>query len=149
MKKLITSRVLARLPGVAAVALLLVLTGMAAAQTRLSDPTRPPAGLADAADGGDGAQVVGAPVLQSILLPRAGKGRAVAVIGGQQVAVGERYGELRLIRLNEHEAVLEGPAGVERLQLTPGVEKKSRAPKPTKKSPEKTTAVPAAREVQP
>ena len=47
----------------------------------------------------------------------------MAVIGGQQIRLGEKYGESRLVRLSEREAVLEGPDGVERLQLTPGIEK--------------------------
>ena len=47
----------------------------------------------------------------------------MAVIGGQQVRLGEKYGESRLVRLNEREAVLDGPSGIEYLPLTPGVEK--------------------------
>ena len=64
---------------------------------------------------------VSGPVLESVMIPK--KGRPLAVISGQTVRVGENYGESRLVRLNEREAVLEGPAGVERLQLTPGIEK--------------------------
>ncbi|MEO8410964.1 MAG: hypothetical protein ABI478_10365, partial [Propionivibrio sp.] len=56
------------------------------------------------------------PVLQSVVIPV--KGRPVAVISGQQVMLGGRYGESRLIRLSESEAVLQGPAGVEHLPLT-------------------------------
>jgi len=60
-------------------------------------------------------------VLQSVKIPK--KGKPVAVIGGQQVRLGELYGDSRLIRLTEREAVLQGPAGTERLMLTPGIEK--------------------------
>lgn len=84
----------------------------------LPDPTRPPAAFYAPAE--TSAEVTG-PVLQSVVIPA--KGRPVAVIGGQEVKLGGRYGESRLIRLTEREAVLEGPAGIERLQLTPGVEK--------------------------
>lgn len=84
----------------------------------LSDPTRPPPGLsADTPEAGE----VTSPLLQSVMIPKQGK--PVALIGGQQVRLGQRYGERRLIRLTEWEAVLEGPAGIERLWLTPGIEK--------------------------
>lgn len=90
----------------------------AGAQALLSDPTRPPAGISSSET--DAGEVTG-PVLQSVVIPR--KGKPIAVIGGQQVKLGELYGDSRLIRLSEREAVLEGPGGVERLMLTPGIEK--------------------------
>lgn len=106
-----------------------------AAQTALSDPTKPPAAL----NAGDPlVSEVGGPVLQSVILPK--KGRGIAVIGGQQVKLGERYGESRLIKLSEKEAVLEGPAGVEHLLLTPGIEKINITPKKTTKKTNKTPA---------
>ncbi len=100
------------------------------AQPVLPDPTQPPAGLAQ-----DGEQVDAAalgPVLESVVIP--GKGRPLAVISGRQVRLGEKYGDSRLIRLNEREAVLDGPSGVERLLLTPGVEKINSMTKTTKNS---------------
>lgn len=39
----------------------------------------------------EAAEAVTGPVLQSVLIPK--KGRAVALIGGQQVYLGEMYGE--------------------------------------------------------
>ena len=119
-----------RLRRMAAVVLLggvsLCLAPAAFAQTRtpppLLDPTRPPAGVLDSADaGGMAGENAGGPVLQSVLIPRQGK--PLAVIDGQTVRLGQRFGEARLIRVNEHEVVLDGPQGVERLQLTPGIEK--------------------------
>lgn len=89
----------------------------AGAQGVLNDPTRPPAGV----ESGAAAVEASGPVLQSVLIPK--KGKPVAVIGGQQVVLGGLYGESRLTKLSEREAVLEGPAGIERLLLTPGVEK--------------------------
>lgn len=84
----------------------------------LSDPTRPPPALsADTPD----AEVMNSQVLQSVMIPEQGK--PIALIGGQQIRLGQRYGERRLIKLSEWEAVLEGPAGIERLFLTPGIEK--------------------------
>ena len=84
----------------------------------LADPTRPPMGMA-----GDAAALVeaGGPVLQSVKIPK--KGKPIAVIGGQQVVLGEMYGDSRLTSLTENEAVLEGPGGIEHLRLTPGIEK--------------------------
>jgi MSHA biogenesis protein MshK len=88
------------------------------AQTALTDPTRPPPGFTSpAADAGP----LAGPVLQSVKIPK--KGKPVAIIGGQQVRLGELYGDSRLIRLTEREALLQGPAGTERLMLTPGIEK--------------------------
>jgi hypothetical protein len=90
----------------------------AVAQSGLVDPTRPPFGMA-----GDAASLaeIGGPVLQSVRIPK--KGKPMAVIGGQQVLLGEMYGDSRLTSLTEREAVLEGPGGIERLRLTPGIEK--------------------------
>jgi hypothetical protein len=93
------------------------MTSVASAQesaANLPDPTRPPAAMLSpaAAEG----ETTG-PVLQSVLIPK--KGSPVAIIGGQQVRLGGMYGEQRLTRLTEREAVLEGPSGVERLLLTP------------------------------
>lgn len=84
----------------------------------LADPTRPPAGFLESATPGEAA---GGRVLQSVIIPRQGK--PLAVIDGQTVRLGQRVGDARLIKLNEREAVLDGPQGIERLLLTPGVEK--------------------------
>ena len=114
------------------------------AQTTMADPTRPPPGLlAPAPEAGEAS----GPVLQSVLLPK--KGRPLAVIGGQQVRLGELYGDSRLIRLSEREAVLEGPEGIERLRLTPGVEKTNVASKNTAKTVTKDLKkAPASRPAQ-
>ncbi len=107
------------IPSAAAVLLLGALT--AHAQAILPDPTRPPQRMPGAAATESSANI--GPVLQSIRIPE--KGPAQALIGGQVVKVGERYGEYRLVALNEREAILEGPAGKTVLPLTPGIEKKN------------------------
>jgi hypothetical protein len=89
-----------------------------AQQGGLADPTRPPAGSMIAAEGSGEES---GPLLQSVMIPK--RGKPTALIGGQQVVLGGMYGDSRLIALTEREAVLEGPAGVERLYLTPGIEK--------------------------
>ena len=100
-------------------AALCALTAGDCAQTAvLLDPTRPATSVSTpSAD----AEVLSGPVLQSVMIPK--KGKPVAVIGGKQVRLGELYGESRLIKLTEREAVLEGPDGIEHLMLTPGIEK--------------------------
>ena len=90
---------------------------------QVADPTRPPAGMVSAPESGEGGGMPPAKVLQSVLMPKNGK--PVAIIGGQAVRLGEKHGDSRLVRLTEREAVLEGPSGVERLLLTPEVEKVS------------------------
>lgn len=88
------------------------------AGSALADPTRPPTSVAsDPAMAGSET----GPVLQSVIMPK--KGKPVAIIGGQQVSLGGKYGDSRLISLSEREAVLQGPGGIERLLLTPGIEK--------------------------
>ena len=90
----------------------------ALAQSGLADPTRPPPGMAGDPAAADEAR---GPVLQSVILPK--KGKPVAIISGQQVSLGGNFGDSRLIALSEREAVLQGPGGIERLLLTPGIEK--------------------------
>ena len=112
------------------VKLLLMMLGCVSAMTALAgDPTRPPAAwLGGSAEPVAGAPVQnGAPRLQSVLIPQ--RGKPVAVISGQTVALGERFGEARLVRLSEREAVLEGADGVTRLMLTPDVQKQLVTPK--------------------
>ena len=101
------------------------------AQGGLPDPTRPPPGLSADSTAAAGADT--APVLQSVLIPK--QGRPLAVIGGRTVRLGEKYGTSRLVRVREDEVVLEGPAGVERLTLHPGVEKTRITTKTTTKAP--------------
>lgn len=84
------------------------------------DPTRPPAAWQNtpAANG----EVVADPFrLQSVLWPQ--RGKPVAIIGGQTVLLGGKVGEATLVKLSEHDAVLQGPEGITRLYLTPDVEK--------------------------
>ena len=88
------------------------------AQSSLADPTRPPSGAPGFVNSDEAA---GGRVLQSVLIPRHGK--PLAVIDGHTVRLGQRYGEARLVRVSERDVVLDGPDGIEHLQLTPGIEK--------------------------
>ena len=99
------------------------MTGGLAHADNLADPTRPPASV-----GADGvAYESAANRLSSVVLPRQGK--AAAVIDGQLVMLGGMVGEARLTRISETGVVLEGPEGIERLYLTPDVEKRVKATK--------------------
>ena len=103
-------------------AIVLFGAGLASAASEpLADPTRPPVMLgSEFSSGGD----LMPSRLTSVVLPRQGGGRPSAVIGGQVVQLGGLVGEARLVRVTESEALLEGPDGVERLYLTPDIEKK-------------------------
>lgn len=84
----------------------------------LVDPTRPPGDLGTSTGAGVAA---GGPVLQSVMLsPK----RKVAVISGEMVVLGGRYGSARLVRLTESEAVLKDGSETTVLRLFPLVEKR-------------------------
>lgn len=91
----------------------------ATAADMLPDPTRPPLEAGFAATGANSALDAG-PVLQSVKIA---PGRRSAVISGQLLAQGDRFGEAKLVSISESEVVLLGPEGRQTLKLFPGVEK--------------------------
>lgn len=99
----------------------------AAAAESLPDPTRPaqeagfPAGASAAQDAG--------PVLQSVKIA---PGRRTAVISGQLLAEGGRFGAARVVSISESEVVLLGPEGRQTLKLFPGVDKRVAHPLPSR-----------------
>ena len=101
------------------VLIILIGSGMAAVAGAqgMADPTRPPGALYAPADGAS----AGGPVLQSVMLS---PGRKVAVISGEVVVLGGRYGSARLVKLTESEAVLKDGAETTVLKLFPLVEKR-------------------------
>lgn len=87
------------------------------AQQSLSDPTRPPTAESVApVSTGSGSK------LQSIKLPRGGK--PLAIIDGQRVSIGEKFGDAEVLKITESEVVLKGPEGVQTLKMAPDVQKK-------------------------
>ena len=88
----------------------------------LPDPTRPPVTASEPALPGV-ETVAPAGGLQTIILGKGHKPRAV--INGVMVELGGKIGDATLIKLNESEAVLQGPAGREVLQLLPGIGKRT------------------------
>ena len=85
----------------------------------LPDPTRP-AIMSDQM----GAKAPGVPRVQMIKL---GKGRATAVVDGQEVSVGSRLGDMRVVKITDSEVVLKGKRETEVLRLFAEVEKRPTA----------------------
>ncbi|MBE0627190.1 MAG: MSHA biogenesis protein MshK [Burkholderiales bacterium] len=110
--RLMTARALA------AVAALLLAAGSSA--QALSDPTRPPLELMSATASAAAPHTP----LQSILLSSTRKG---AIIDGQYVALGGRYGNRKLVGISATAVTLKGEHGVEVLQLYPPMENASAA----------------------
>lgn len=97
--------------------LMLAATPVSFAETFL-DPTRPPASLGLAA--GPISPASG-PVLQSVLIS---PGRMLAIISGQTVRLGEKFGEARVVKITESEVLLRSGKDLQTLKLFPGIEKR-------------------------
>lgn len=93
------------------------------AAENLPDPTRPPDLLSPSPGYGEELEKgpPPLPVLQSVILSA---DRKMAIIGGQAVRLGEKFGDARLIRLTPGEAVLRTAEGVQVLKLFPEADKK-------------------------
>jgi len=111
----------------AALAVALAAAAGNAAPASLPDPTRPPAQLAAPAEAGPQS----GPVLQSVMISPA---RRLAIISGQTVALGQNYGDFRLVRVTESEAELRHGREVLTLKLFPDLDKQpaGRAARPQK-----------------
>jgi MSHA biogenesis protein MshK len=86
----------------------------------LSDPTKPPLDLLAA--GALAGDAVPTSALQSILLS---KGRKIAVINGQAVPLGGKYGDATLVAISGGEVTLKSEKGMEVMKLYPGLDKRS------------------------
>jgi MSHA biogenesis protein MshK len=95
---------------------LLLCHGSGTAQT-INDPTRPPGAVSSADNEPEQAR---APVLQSVLITPTHR---AAIINGQRVELGGRYGEARVLKITETEVVLRSVAGTEVLKMYPNVDK--------------------------
>lgn len=103
---------------------LLVWPAMVSAQ--LADPTRPPdvatartAPGATPARGADGA-------LQATIVRSGGK--SGALIDGQYVKVGDKFGERRVLSISDSEIVLKGESGRDIVKLIPSIDKQTVKP---------------------
>jgi MSHA biogenesis protein MshK len=83
----------------------------------LIDPTRPPAGL----DGGDASLSSGGPVLQFVMIA---PGRSEAIISGQTVRLGEKFGDAQIVKITQTEVVLRNGQDLQVLKLFPNIEKR-------------------------
>ena len=103
-------------------AMIVALGVTSAAQCQgMNDPTRPPVGLA----AGEPETAAGGPVLQSVLIAPSG---SAAIISGEMVRLGHKYGDAVLVKVAESEVVLKSGSGLQVLQLRPGIEKRASAP---------------------
>ena len=89
----------------------------------LPDPTRPPAEVSAPLTPAQGVSTGGS-ALQSIIISPL---RRAAMINGQMVELGAKYGDSRLVEVNETGVVLEGPQGTQALPLYPGVSMKRKS----------------------
>ncbi len=102
----------------AAVILACALSGMPSLLSAQTDPMRPPQGLLAPQSGGGASAVsgTGGQRLSAIMLS---KDRKFAVIDGQEVALGGRLGDARLVRLTESDATLRSRTETVVLKLGP------------------------------
>ncbi len=101
---------------------------------QVPDPTRPPGGQ----DPTGGATAPLDSGIQTVIL-RPG-GQSAAVINGQYLRVGDKFGDKRVLKISESEVVLQGGNGREVLKLTPAIEKVSVKKNAARKSPAKEAA---------
>lgn len=86
----------------------------------LPDPTRPPAAMDTRPDPAAGTQA-GGPILQSVLISPT---RKAAIISGQTVALGEKFGDAWIVKITETEVVLRNGKEIQTLKLFPDIEKR-------------------------
>jgi len=108
----------------------MVVSASAVAQV-VTDPTRPPGSYA-AGDPEVAADAGGGIVLQSVMISPTLK---AAIINGEMVRLGQKYGDAVLIKVTENEAVLKSGNDTQVLKLYPGVEKREIAPAAKKDAP--------------
>jgi MSHA biogenesis protein MshK len=83
----------------------------------IADPTRPPVAVSSATSADASAAPTG-PVLQSIKITPTERS---AVIGGETVRLGGKFGDARVIKITDDTVVLRSAAGTETLRLYPDV----------------------------
>jgi MSHA biogenesis protein MshK len=104
---------------------IIVLLPVAEAGAQVDDPTRPPHALQFPGDEGGSA-------LQSVLIS---DNRRAAIIGGQLVELGQKYGEATLVRVSESEVTLVKGRETQVLRLFPGIEKTELTAQPAPAAP--------------
>lgn len=102
--------------------------------SQVPDPTRPPGGH----DPVDGAVAPVDSGIQTVILRPGGK--SAAVINGQYLRVGDKFGGKRVLKISESEVIFRGESGREVLKVMPAIEKIPAKKFPVRKSPAKETA---------
>ena len=92
-----------------------------------ADPTRPPN---VSSEEGAAATMQAGPRLESVLIA---PDRRLAVINGQQVRLGGKYGEGQVVQITETEVVIRNGEGTQTLRLLPEAQK--RPARPDKRAP--------------
>jgi len=107
----------------------------------MTDPTRPPTGFGIGDPEAAGA--AGGPQLQSVKISPEGRS---AIISGEVVRLGQKYGDAVLVKVAENEVVLKGRDGTQVLKMYPAIEKRDVVPPAAKNPPRrgKRQADPAA-----
>ncbi|MDP2762761.1 MAG: hypothetical protein Q8O64_20565 [Sideroxyarcus sp.] len=96
-----------------------MLYGITAAADALRDPTRPAFDLIPGPESSEAAVATAAPQgLQSVILSTQ---REAAIINGEEVEVGQKYGDAMLTVVNETCVVLMGPRGRQVMHMFPTV----------------------------
>lgn len=85
------------------------------------DPTRPPAALDRSLQGSAAATPDSGPVLQSVLIA---PGRSEAIISGQTVRLGEKFGDAQVVKITDTEVLLRNGSELQTLRLFPSIEKR-------------------------
>ena len=107
--------------------------GMGDARAQIAnDPTRPPTGSYTAGEAEVAGDAGGGLVLQSVMISPT---RKSAIINGEMVLLGAKYGDAVLVKLTESEAVLKSGSETQVLKLYPGVEKREIRPVAKKDAP--------------
>jgi hypothetical protein len=96
------------------------LIGAGPVQAQVPDPTRP-AGAQMTPEAGSGTSAPVESGVQTVILRPGGK--SAAVINGQYVVVGGKFGDKRVQRITETEIVLKGESGLEVIKVMPSIEK--------------------------
>lgn len=98
-------------------AAMLLLPGAPVLAEDLPDPTRPPASIMSPSDlpASEPAKPAG---LQSVIVS---KSRSAAIIDGQTIELGGKYGDVRLIEVSDTGVILQGARGKRAMTLFPGV----------------------------
>jgi MSHA biogenesis protein MshK len=121
--------------------LLLGVLPLAALAEELPDPTRMPAEISAPVTAEAGAAQDSG--LQSVIIA---PGRRAAIINGQTVEQGGKYGNARLIKVGESSVVLRGPEGEQVLKLFPGVDMKKNKVQSLRSKPSAAKQGPAGKQ---